>query len=184
MKIHANALRIHRAADRMGENENAPRFQWFYRIRIDSLHRSGRGNAATEGQVTWHSARITHAVGTSLEIVLILRAVLRAWNAARNFHETPLVPYVNHVCAGWRAKNRKVPMRKIINFLRDLSWPLAWSAAKRLSSLLGVLALVAWFGSLHYLLVAPSILFLLACWFLLYKIEYGVRVRRTFGREI
>ena len=78
---------------------------------------------------------------------------------------------------------RRLPIA-LIHFLRDLSWPLAWSAAKRLSSLLGVLALVAWFGSLHYLLVAPSILFLLACWFLLYKIEYGVRVRRTFGRSI
>jgi hypothetical protein len=71
----------------------------------------------------------------------------------------------------------------LAEFLRGISWPIAWSAAKRLASILGVIGLIAWFGSLHYYLILPSILFLSVLWFLLYKIEYGWRSRRTFGEQ-
>jgi hypothetical protein len=72
---------------------------------------------------------------------------------------------------------------KLREFFRSVSWPLAWLAAKRLSSFIGVLAVIGYFGSLHYLLIVPSVLFLLAGWFLLYKIEHSWRSRRTFGEH-
>lgn len=68
-------------------------------------------------------------------------------------------------------------------FARDLSWPLAWSALKNLLQWIGLLALIAYFGSAKILLAVPSILFLAALWLLLYKFEYGWRWRRTFGRQ-
>jgi hypothetical protein len=82
-----------------------------------------------------------------------------------------------------RKKGRLTVIKTILEFLRSVSWPIAWNAAKRLSSWLGVLSLIAWFGSLHYYLIAPSILFLASLWFLLYKLEYGWRSRRTFGER-
>lgn len=74
-------------------------------------------------------------------------------------------------------------IRAVLAFIRAISWPIAWNAAKRASSWVGVIALIAWFGSLHFYLIAPSILFLGTLWFLLYKLEFGWRTRRTFGEH-
>jgi len=74
-------------------------------------------------------------------------------------------------------------LRAILEFFRAISWPIAWNAARRACSWIGLLALIGYFGSLHYYLIAPSILFLGSLWFLLYKMEYGWRSRRTFGED-
>ena len=77
----------------------------------------------------------------------------------------------------------KTLFKSVLTFCQELSIPIAWNSAKRLSSFFGLIGVIAWFGSLHFYLIVPSILFIGIAWVLLYKIEYGWRSRRTFGRE-
>jgi hypothetical protein len=74
-------------------------------------------------------------------------------------------------------------MKNLREFFRDISWPIAWHAASNLLLCLGAIALFSYVATMHYYLIVPSLLFLVFGWFLLYKIEYGWRYRRTLGKE-
>lgn len=74
-------------------------------------------------------------------------------------------------------------MKPLLGFFHAISWPIALHAAQNLLLSIGIMALVGFIGTMHYYLAVPSAIFLLFGWWLLYKIEYGWRARRTFGRE-
>ncbi len=74
-------------------------------------------------------------------------------------------------------------VRKLRNFFQTISWEIAYHATINMLVSIGLMALVAYIATMHYYLILPTVLFLVFGWYLLYRIEYGYRSRRTFGEE-
>jgi hypothetical protein len=74
-------------------------------------------------------------------------------------------------------------MRKILDFFRHLSWPIALHVARVFLTIIGAVALMS------FLLYSPwyarvlAALFLAGAWYSFYRLEWHWRYRRTLGRE-
>lgn len=69
-------------------------------------------------------------------------------------------------------------MKKLFDIFKPWSWTLARHAFWNMLTFIGCIALIAYFASLHFYLILPTILFLAIIFTMLYKFEQGFRARR------
>ena len=78
-------------------------------------------------------------------------------------------------------KQIRTALLAVQTFFNGLSRPIALNALFNLLAVFGGISLFAYFATMHYYLIIPSTAVLFTVWFLIYKIEFGIRTRRTFG---